>query len=214
MTFDGIIEALGGRLGAEIENAGGAAAVEIDGAVVVLQDVGEFLLLRAEIGELPDEGRDALVASAMKANFLYQGRGRAAPRSRSTRTPAGSSSRSTTGWSVSTRNRPSTCSSASRTRWPPGSASSPTTVPSPKPPSRNRHPSAPSRSCRCDRSTANSLIHFQTAELKRERNSQQHSETVIGGKPPWSHAMGGPRSVAAEKVGRSPRDRRPPMKPR
>lgn len=29
MTFDGIIEALGGRLGAEIENAGGASAVEI-----------------------------------------------------------------------------------------------------------------------------------------------------------------------------------------
>ena len=75
MTFDGIIEALGGRLGVEIENAGGAAAVEIDGAVVVLQDAGELLLLRAEIGELPDEGRDALVASAMKANFLYQGTG-------------------------------------------------------------------------------------------------------------------------------------------
>ena len=42
MTFDGIIEALGGRLGAEIENAGGAAAVEIDGAVVVLQDAAEM----------------------------------------------------------------------------------------------------------------------------------------------------------------------------
>ena len=56
MTFDGIIEALGGRLGVEIENAGGASAVEIDGTVVVLQDAGEFLLLRAEIGELPDEG--------------------------------------------------------------------------------------------------------------------------------------------------------------
>lgn len=75
MTFGGILEALGGRLGVEIENAGGASAVEIDGTVVVLQDAGEFLLLRAEIGELPDEGRDALVASAMKANFLYQGTG-------------------------------------------------------------------------------------------------------------------------------------------
>ena len=42
MTFDGIIEALGGRLGVEIENAGGAAAVEIDGAVVVLQDAAEM----------------------------------------------------------------------------------------------------------------------------------------------------------------------------
>ncbi len=75
MTFSGFIETLGARLGMEIENAGGAAAVEIDGAVVVLQDAGEFLLLRAEIGELPDEGRDELLASAMKANFLYQGTG-------------------------------------------------------------------------------------------------------------------------------------------
>ena len=75
MTFSGFIETLGARLGMEIENAGGAAAVEIDGAVVVLQDAGEFLLLRAEIGELPDEGCEALLASAMKANFLYQGTG-------------------------------------------------------------------------------------------------------------------------------------------
>ena len=75
MTFGGIIETLGERLGTEIENAGGAAAVEIDGAVVVLQDAGELLLLRAEIGELPGEGGDALVMSAMKANFLYQGTG-------------------------------------------------------------------------------------------------------------------------------------------
>ena len=75
MTFSGFIEALGARLGMEIENAGGAAAVEIDGTVVVLQDAGELLLLRAEIGEMPDEGREALLASAMKANFLYQGTG-------------------------------------------------------------------------------------------------------------------------------------------
>ena len=57
MTFGGILEALGGRLGVEIENAGGASAVEIDGTVVVLQDAGEFLLLRAEIGEPRGEGR-------------------------------------------------------------------------------------------------------------------------------------------------------------
>ena len=75
MTFDGIIEALGERLGTEIEDAGGAAAVEVDGEVVILQDAGELLLLRAEIGDLPDEGKDALVVSAMRANFLYQGTG-------------------------------------------------------------------------------------------------------------------------------------------
>ena len=75
MTFGGLIESLGERLGVEIEDAGGAAAVEIDGAVVILQDAGELLLLRAEVGELPEEGREALLAAAMRANFLYQGTG-------------------------------------------------------------------------------------------------------------------------------------------
>lgn len=75
MTFGGLIGSLGERLGVEIEDAGGAAAVEIDGAAVILQDAGELLLLRAEVGELPEEGGDALLASAMRANFLYQGTG-------------------------------------------------------------------------------------------------------------------------------------------
>ncbi len=75
MTFKGIIEALGARLGVEIEDAGGAAAVEIDGAAVILQDAGELLLLRAEIGEIPGDGRERFLASAMEANFLYQGTG-------------------------------------------------------------------------------------------------------------------------------------------
>ena len=75
MTFDELIEALGERLGMEIENAGGAAAVEVDGTVVVLQDAGELLLLRAEVGEMPEEGREALLASAMRANYLYSGTG-------------------------------------------------------------------------------------------------------------------------------------------
>ena len=75
MTFGELIESLGERLGVVIENAGGAAAVEIGDVVVILQDAGELLLLRAEIGELPDEGRYALAAAAMRANFLYQGTG-------------------------------------------------------------------------------------------------------------------------------------------
>lgn len=75
MTFGGLIGSLGERLGVEIEDAGGAAAVEIDGAAVILQDAGELLLLRAEVGDLPEEGGEALLASAMRANFLYQGTG-------------------------------------------------------------------------------------------------------------------------------------------
>ena len=75
MTFGGLIDVLGKRLGVEIEDAGGASALEIDGETVILQDAGEMLLVRAEVGEIPADGREGILASAMEANFLYQGTG-------------------------------------------------------------------------------------------------------------------------------------------
>ena len=75
MTFEDLLGALSKTLGIEIEDAGGAAAVDIDGTVVVLQDAGEMLLMRAEIGEFPPDGKEDLLRSAMEANFLYQGTG-------------------------------------------------------------------------------------------------------------------------------------------
>ena len=66
---------LGKRLGVEIEDAGGASALEIDGETVILQDAGELLLVRAEVGEIPADGREGILGSAMEANFLYQGTG-------------------------------------------------------------------------------------------------------------------------------------------
>ena len=75
MTFGELIDVLGKRLGVEIEDAGGAFALEIDGETVILQDAGELLLVRAEVGEIPADGREGILASAMEANFLYQGTG-------------------------------------------------------------------------------------------------------------------------------------------
>ena len=51
MRFDDLLASLGERLGAEIEDAGGAAAMEVDGVPVVLRDAGDILLLHAEVGE-------------------------------------------------------------------------------------------------------------------------------------------------------------------
>ena len=75
MTFEKIIETLGERLGIVLENAGGAVAVEVDGEAVILQDAGELLLLRAEIGEIPADAKEKILSSAMEANYLYQGTG-------------------------------------------------------------------------------------------------------------------------------------------
>lgn len=75
MTFTTLLELLSERLGAPLEDAGGASAVEIDGSTVILQDAGDLLLLRAEIGTLPDEGREALLTAILEANHLYSGTG-------------------------------------------------------------------------------------------------------------------------------------------
>ena len=75
MTFEKLIEELGAKLGIEFEDAGGAAAMEIDGAVIILQDAGELLLIRAEVGEIPADAKAQILSSAMEANFLYQGTG-------------------------------------------------------------------------------------------------------------------------------------------
>ncbi len=75
MTFTTLLELLSERLGAPLEDAGGATAVEIDGSTVILQDAGDLLLLRAEIGTLPDEGREALLTAILEANHLYSGTG-------------------------------------------------------------------------------------------------------------------------------------------
>ena len=75
MTSTDLLQLASERLGVEIEDAGGAAGVEIDGAPVVLQDAGDLLLLRADLGAIPAEGREAVLAAAMEANWLYQGTG-------------------------------------------------------------------------------------------------------------------------------------------
>ena len=76
MTFGELIDVLGKKLGVEIEDAGGATALEIDGQTVILQQAGDDLVLvRADLGEVPPDRRDAVARAALEANYLYQGTG-------------------------------------------------------------------------------------------------------------------------------------------
>ena len=75
MNFGDLLASLGERLGVEIEDAGGAAAMEVDGVPVILRDAGDILLLHAEVGEIPSDGRESILAAAMEANWLYEGTG-------------------------------------------------------------------------------------------------------------------------------------------
>ncbi len=76
MTFSELIDVLGKRLGVEIEDAGGAFALEIDGQTVVLQQADDDLvLIRADLGDVPPDRRDTFALAALEANFLYRGTG-------------------------------------------------------------------------------------------------------------------------------------------
>ena len=76
MTFGKLIEELSAKLGVEIEDAGGAFALEIDGETVILQQADDDLVLvRADLGEIPPDRREVFAAAALEANFLYRGTG-------------------------------------------------------------------------------------------------------------------------------------------
>ena len=76
MTFGELVDRLGAKLGVEIEDAGGAVALQIDGETVILQHADDDLvLLRADLGEIPPDRRDALASAALRGNFLYRGTG-------------------------------------------------------------------------------------------------------------------------------------------
>ncbi|MBQ4385757.1 MAG: type III secretion system chaperone [Kiritimatiellae bacterium] len=76
MTFGELVDRLGVKLGVEIEDAGGAVAIQVDGETVVLQHADDDLvLLRADLGEIPPDRRDALASAALRGNFLYRGTG-------------------------------------------------------------------------------------------------------------------------------------------
>ena len=76
MTFGKLVEELSAKLGVEIEDAGGAFALEIDGETVVLQQANDDLvLMRADLGEIPPDRRETFAAAALEANFLYRGTG-------------------------------------------------------------------------------------------------------------------------------------------
>ena len=76
MTFGELVDGLGAKLGVEIEDAGGAVALEIDGETVILQQANDDLVLvHADLGEIPPDRRDAFASAALEANFLYNGTG-------------------------------------------------------------------------------------------------------------------------------------------
>ena len=75
MTFAILIDFLAHHFGPPLEDAGGASVLEVSGVQVILQEAGDLLLLRTEIGDLPEDDRAPLLAAILEANHLYRGTG-------------------------------------------------------------------------------------------------------------------------------------------
>ena len=75
MNFSKIIKKLSTVLDAELENAGGVCGIEIDGIPVIMQDCNDLILLRADLGAIPEKNRELLLSASLEANYLYQGTG-------------------------------------------------------------------------------------------------------------------------------------------
>ena len=75
MNFSKIIKKLSTVLDAELENSGGICGIEIDGIPVIMQYCNDLILLRADLGALPEKNRERLLSASLEANFLYQGTG-------------------------------------------------------------------------------------------------------------------------------------------
>lgn len=73
MTFAILIDFLSHHFGNPLEDDGGASALEVDGVPVILQDAGDLLLLRTEIGDLPEDNRAPLLTTILEVNHLYRG---------------------------------------------------------------------------------------------------------------------------------------------
>lgn len=79
MEFNELMKVLGEKLGIELDGTDDAVGIEVEGTTVILQLAGgrdgDILFTHADLGETSVEGKDALAAAALEANFLYQGTG-------------------------------------------------------------------------------------------------------------------------------------------
>ena len=77
MTFEDVVDVLGGRLGVGLSVEDGVCRVEVDGMEVSMQEIdsiGGFCLM-GEIGETSPLNAEAVMGALLSANHLFLGTG-------------------------------------------------------------------------------------------------------------------------------------------
>lgn len=75
MDYQEIIKELSIALDMELDGSRGACGFEYGDTEIILQDAGDLILIRADLGLIPDAGMTEILRTAMDANYLYQGSG-------------------------------------------------------------------------------------------------------------------------------------------
>ncbi len=75
MEYTELIADLGREMGLELDGSGGACGFMADETEIILQDAGDMLLIRSDLGLIPEDAAGHLLNTLLDANYLYQGTG-------------------------------------------------------------------------------------------------------------------------------------------
>ena len=75
MSFSELMASFAAKTGIETEGSRGGAAFKYEDLIILLQEAGDLLLLRTDLGFIRQDAEKPLLREALKANFAGQGAG-------------------------------------------------------------------------------------------------------------------------------------------
>ena len=75
MNFTELIASFADRTGIETDGSRGGAAFKYEDIIILLQEAGDLVLMRTDLGLIDEDAEKPLLREAMKANFAGQGAG-------------------------------------------------------------------------------------------------------------------------------------------
>ncbi|MBQ3681648.1 MAG: CesT family type III secretion system chaperone [Succinimonas sp.] len=75
MSFSELMASFAAKTGIETDGSRGGAAFRYEDLIILLQEAGDLLLLRTDLGFIDQDAEKPLLREALKANFAGQGAG-------------------------------------------------------------------------------------------------------------------------------------------
>ena len=75
MSFSELMASFAAKTGIETEGSRGGAAFKYEDLIILLQEAGDLLLMRTDLGFIDQDAEKPLLREALKANFAGQGAG-------------------------------------------------------------------------------------------------------------------------------------------